>query len=110
MVPPHPHSGSPGCPPVTTILRDAGTSARRGKAAADASQRRRERDTQEIVVRFARPNAAPRIADSTLVVQNGVVKIGRKALRQSVGLPPRLAKPAGSGKDSKLSKNRMLLE
>src|SRR5579872_1832509 len=97
MVPPHPHSGSPGCPPVTTILRDAGTSARRGKAAADASQRRRERDTQEIVVRFARPNAAPRIADSTLVVQNGVVKIvGKRFARAWVCRPGWLSRRAAA--------------
>jgi hypothetical protein len=47
----------------------------------------------------------------TIVVHNGVVKISEKAVRQSVSLPPRLAKQVGSmAKSRKLSKNRMLLE
>ena len=47
----------------------------------------------------------------TILVHNGVVKMAEKAVRQSVSLPPRLAKQVGSmAKSRKLSKNRMLLE
>ena len=47
----------------------------------------------------------------TILVQNGVMKMGEKAVRQSVSLPPRLAKQVDSmAKSRKLSKNRMLLE
>ena len=47
----------------------------------------------------------------TVVVHNGVMKVAEKAVRQSVSLPPRLAKQVGSmAKSRKLSKNRMLLE
>jgi len=44
-------------------------------------------------------------------VHNGVMKMAEKAVRQSVSLPPRLAKQVGSlAKSRKLSKNRMLVE
>ena len=47
----------------------------------------------------------------TILVHNGVMKSAEKAVRQSVSLPPRLAKQVGSmAKSRKLSKNRMLLE
>src|SRR5438128_515239 len=47
----------------------------------------------------------------TTLVHNGVMKVAEKAVRQSVSLPPRLAKQVGSmAKSRKLSKNRMLLE
>jgi len=47
----------------------------------------------------------------TVLVHNGVMKVAEKAVRQSVSLPPRLAKQVGSmAKSRKLSKNRMLLE
>ena len=47
----------------------------------------------------------------TVLVHNGVMKVVEKAVRQSVSLPPRLAKQVGSmAKSRKLSKNRMLLE
>ena len=47
----------------------------------------------------------------TILVHNGVMKMAEKAVRQSVSLPPRLAKQVGSmAKSRKLSKNRMLLE
>jgi hypothetical protein len=47
----------------------------------------------------------------TILVHNGVMKRAEKAVRQSVTLPPRLAKQVGSmAKTRKLSKNRMLLE
>jgi hypothetical protein len=47
----------------------------------------------------------------TISVHNGVMKLPEKAVRQSVTLPPRLAKQVGSmAKSRKLSKNRMLLE
>ena len=47
----------------------------------------------------------------TILVHNGVMKLAEKAVRQSVSLPPRLAKQVGSmAKSRKLSKNRMLLE
>ncbi len=45
------------------------------------------------------------------MVHNGVIKTAEKTVRQSVTLPPRLAKQVGSmAKHRKLSKNRMLLE
>jgi hypothetical protein len=44
-------------------------------------------------------------------VHNGVMKVAEKAVRQSVSLPPRLAKQVGSmAKSRKVSKNRILLE
>ena len=47
----------------------------------------------------------------TILVHNGVMKTGQKVVRQSVSLPPRLARQVGSlAKSRKLSKNRMLLE
>ena len=47
----------------------------------------------------------------TIVVHNGVMKVTEKAVRQSVSLPPALAKRVGSmARSRKLSKNRMLLE
>ena len=47
----------------------------------------------------------------TILVPNDVMKMAEKAVRQSVSLPPRLAKQVGSlAKSRKLSKNRMLLE
>ena len=47
----------------------------------------------------------------TVLVHNGVMKVTEKAVRQSVSLPPRVAKQVGSmAKSRKLSKNRMLLE
>lgn len=47
----------------------------------------------------------------TNLVHNGVVKLAEKTVRQSVSLPPKLAKQVGSmAKSRKLSKNRMLLE
>ena len=46
-----------------------------------------------------------------ILVHNGVMKVAEKAVRQSVSLPPRVAKQVGSmAKRRKLSKNRMLLE
>jgi hypothetical protein len=60
------------------------------------------------------PGLAPVIEDRssyTILVHNGVMKVAEKAVRQSVSLPPRLAKQVGSmAKSRKLSKNRMLLE
>jgi metal-responsive CopG/Arc/MetJ family transcriptional regulator len=45
------------------------------------------------------------------LVHNGAVKVAEKATRQSVSLPPKLAKQVGSmAKSRKLSKNRMLVE
>lgn len=42
---------------------------------------------------------------------NGVVRVAEKAVRQSVRLPPRLAKQVGRmAKSRKLSKNRLLLD
>jgi hypothetical protein len=42
---------------------------------------------------------------------NSFMKVGEKTVRQSVSLPPRLAKQVGNmAKTRKLSKNRMLLE
>ncbi len=47
----------------------------------------------------------------TSPVHNGVMKVASKAVRQSVSLPPRLAKEVGSmAKTRKLSRNRMLVE
>ena len=47
----------------------------------------------------------------TVLVHNGVMKVAEKAVRQSVSLPPTVAKQVGSmAKSRKLSKNRMLLE
>ena len=47
----------------------------------------------------------------TSLVHNGVMKVVEKAVRQSMSLPPGLAKQVGSmAKRRKLSKNRMLLE
>jgi hypothetical protein len=47
----------------------------------------------------------------TVLVHNGVMKMAEKAVRQSVSLPPRVAKQVGSmARRRKLSKNRMLLE
>jgi hypothetical protein len=47
----------------------------------------------------------------TILVHNAVMKMAEKAVRQSVSLPPKLAKQVGSlAKSRKLSKNRMLLE
>jgi hypothetical protein len=47
----------------------------------------------------------------TVLVHNGVMKVAEKAVRQSISLPPRLAKQVGSmAKNRKLSKNRMLVE
>jgi hypothetical protein len=47
----------------------------------------------------------------TISVHNGVMKAVEKAVRQSVSLPPGLAKQVGTmAKSRKLSKNRMLLE
>jgi hypothetical protein len=47
----------------------------------------------------------------TIVVHNGVMKVAEKAVRQSLSLPPGLAKQVGNmAKRRKLSKNRMLLE
>ena len=47
----------------------------------------------------------------TILVHNGVIKMAEKVVRQSVSLPPRLAKQVGSmAKRRRLSKNRMLLE
>ncbi len=47
----------------------------------------------------------------TILVHNAVMKMAEKAVRQSVSLPPRLAKQVGSlAKSRKLSKNRMLVE
>jgi hypothetical protein len=56
-----------------------------------------------------RPMAGGRLY--TILVHNGVMKVAEKATRQSVSLPPKLAKQVGSmAKRRKLSKNRMLLE
>jgi hypothetical protein len=56
------------------------------------------------------PIAAVRL-HCTVLVHNGVMKVAEKAVRQSVSLPPRLAKQVGSmAKSRKLSKNRVLLE
>ena len=47
----------------------------------------------------------------TILVHNGVMKVAEKPVRQSVSLPPKLAKQVGSmAKRRKVSKNRMLLE
>jgi hypothetical protein len=47
----------------------------------------------------------------TVLVHNGAMKVAEKAVRQSVSLPPRVAKQVGSmARSRKLSKNRMLLE
>ena len=47
----------------------------------------------------------------TILVHNGVMKMAEKVVRQSISLPPRLAKQVGSmAKSRKLSRNRMLLE
>ena len=47
----------------------------------------------------------------TILVHNGVMKVAEKPVRQSVSLPPRLARQVGSmAKSRKLSKNRLLLE
>ena len=47
----------------------------------------------------------------TILVHNGGINMAEKAIRQSVSLPPRLAKQVGSmARSRKLSKNRMLLE
>ena len=47
----------------------------------------------------------------TVMVHNGVMKMTERPVRQSVSLPPKLAKQVGSmAKSRKLSKNRMLLE
>ena len=44
-------------------------------------------------------------------MHNGVMNVAERAVRQSVTLPPRLAKQVGSmAKSRKLSKNRILLE
>src|SRR5579863_7934175 len=52
-----------------------------------------------------------RLIPYTVLVHNGVMKVAEKAVRQSVSLPPRVAKQVGSmAKSRKLSKNRMLLE
>ena len=61
------------------------------------------------------PGAAPRgwapYGLYTILVHNGVMKMAEKAVRQSVSLPPRLAKQVSNmAKTRKLSKNRMLLE
>jgi len=45
------------------------------------------------------------------LVNNGVIRMAEKSVRQSVSLPLRMAKQVGSmAKSRKLSKNRMLLE
>ncbi len=47
----------------------------------------------------------------TILVHDGVMKAAEKAVRQSVSLPPRLAKQVGKmAKTRKLSKNRILVE
>ena len=47
----------------------------------------------------------------TILVHNDVMKTAEKAVRQSVSLPPRVAKQVGSmARSRKLNKNRMLLE
>lgn len=47
----------------------------------------------------------------TILVHNGVMKVAEKAVRQSVSLPPKLAKQVGTmAKTRKVSKNRILLE
>ena len=47
----------------------------------------------------------------TNLVQNGVMKMAEKVVRQSVSLPPRLAKQVSSlAKSRKLSKSRILVE
>ena len=47
----------------------------------------------------------------TILVHNGVMKAAEKAVRQSVTLPPKLAKQVrGMAKNRRLSKNRILLE
>ena len=47
----------------------------------------------------------------TILVHNGVMKMTQKAVRQSVSLPPNLAKQVGGmAKARKVSKNRILLE
>ncbi len=47
----------------------------------------------------------------TIVVHNSAMKVAEKAVRQSVSLPPRLARQvANMAKSRKLSKNRMLVE
>ncbi len=46
-----------------------------------------------------------------MLVHSGVIQVAEKAVRQSVSLPPRLAKQVGSmAKSRKLSKNRVLVE
>ena len=56
-------------------------------------------------------NGSPDSAQYTILVHSGVMRMAEKAVRQSVSLPPRLAKQVGSrAKSRKLSKNRMLLE
>jgi hypothetical protein len=53
----------------------------------------------------------PLIGSHTILVHNGVVKVAEKTVRQSVSLPPKLAKQVGSmARSRKLSKNRMLVE
>lgn len=48
---------------------------------------------------------------STILVHNGVTKMAERVVRQSISLPPKLAKQVGSmAKSRKLSRNRMLLE
>ncbi len=45
------------------------------------------------------------------MVHNGVIKMAQKTVRQSVSLPPKLAKQVGAmAKTRKLSKNRVLVE
>lgn len=47
----------------------------------------------------------------TVLVHDGAMKAAEKVVRQSVSLPPRLAKQVGSmAKSRRLSKNRMLSE
>jgi hypothetical protein len=47
----------------------------------------------------------------TVLVHNSAMKVAEKAVRQSVSLPPRVAKQVSSlAKSRQLSKNRMLLE
>jgi predicted DNA-binding ribbon-helix-helix protein len=57
------------------------------------------------------PLTAFRREADTIVVHNGVMKTAQTGVRQSISLPPSLAKQVGSmAKSRKLSKNRMLLE
>lgn len=47
----------------------------------------------------------------TILVHNGAMKAAERAIRQSVSLPPRLAKKVGNmARTRNLSKNRILLE